>query len=66
MDLNDAHDAAIFGGEIPMGAGGEMSILSFSNQPLKDKDTESLMHPNVSLFDFFCNLEKEEYKKAFQ
>ena len=31
-----------------MGAGGEMPILSFSNQPLKDKDTESLMHPNVS------------------
>ena len=50
--MNDAHDAAIFGGEIPMGAGGEMPILSFSNQPLKNKDTESLMHPNVSIRGF--------------
>ncbi len=46
--MDDAHDAAIFGGAIPLGAAGEMPILSFSSQPLRHKDEESLMHPNVS------------------
>ena len=46
-----------------MGAGGEMPILSFSNQPLKDKDTDSLMHPNVSLFDFFVIWKKKNIRK---
>lgn len=47
LDPNDLHDSAIFGGDIALGAGGEMSILSASSQPLKDKDSESLMHPNL-------------------